>query len=222
MKKKSKFEPSDEDRAEANKFRGLGSPLFETLKSKTENEWLRKCPSCGFGITASYTLNTCIRCGTALPWASGAESIGETPIKKNLDAGEIHVVFPPQHGFIADAPLILVIDGIQAYVGSFLAGIDARFSRKPGQCRLTVKIAIRSRSFDLEIAPGRCCNVVLKHSRSSGNMSKEAGVSYTPMSAPSGTSPFENAAKAEVSSDHAVVLNDEAVHIVKASVKKNK
>ena len=85
----------------------------------------------------------------------------------------VRVTFARPGFFIADARVVLLLDGVPFYDGGFLAGIDAVAPAAPGLHRLEsiidIGIVQRRRAWDVA-AP---CLVALEYSRLWGNFSKK-------------------------------------------------
>lgn len=91
---------------------------------------------------------------------------------------QLRIVLPRPGFFIADARLVVTIDGHPVHDGSFLTGMDVCVPVMPGFRRVGTAMELlgtgiwRSREYPIDLSSGRSTTLVLEYSRFWGNFAK--------------------------------------------------
>jgi hypothetical protein len=92
-------------------------------------------------------------------------------------APNLRIAFPPPGFFLVDARLVITVDGVQVYDGSFKQGVDLLVPVAPGPHDVETVIATggitRRRHYTITMVPGRGATLSLDYSRFWGNFASK-------------------------------------------------
>ncbi|MBX3185521.1 MAG: hypothetical protein KF819_00845 [Labilithrix sp.] len=92
-------------------------------------------------------------------------------------APNLRIAFPPPGFFLADARLVITVDGASVYDGSFKQGVDLLVPVAPGVHAVETLIDVggitRRRHYSVTVSPGRGVTLALAYSRFWGNFASK-------------------------------------------------
>jgi hypothetical protein len=97
-------------------------------------------------------------------------------------SSSLRIVFPRPGFFLNDPRLVITLDGLRVYEGSFVGGVDVELPVAPGPHRIETRIEIgpfaRQRLYDLLVSlEGVRCTATLRYSRLWGNFTRSLTLS---------------------------------------------